>query len=239
MKYKIIIFDIGKTLFDKKYDNITPKSIINVIENLRKQGIKIGVCTMRTIKHCLEVVPTQLDFYICLNGSYIMCDEKVIYKDEILMTMKKSEFLTYGVDTSYYSNHKAQCLAVENGFLCNKKGIASEIYNIVLFNVNGNELHKYKEYHYEYWPTTKVLALQGKNSSKEKGIRRVLDNYGFSEPILYFGDGPNDLDIFKNFKDCICMQDCYPELEKYATFKTGSCREEGILTALKKLKIIP
>ena len=78
MKHELIIFDIGKTLYDK---NLSPRAsdcVLKDIETLRKKGIKVGVCTMRTIQHCKKVVPVELDFFISLNGSYVVCEGEVI-----------------------------------------------------------------------------------------------------------------------------------------------------------------
>ena len=67
MKYELIIFDIGKTLYDKNFSVRASDCVLNDIKALRKKGLKVGVCTMRTIQHCKKVVPVELDFYISLN----------------------------------------------------------------------------------------------------------------------------------------------------------------------------
>ena len=79
MKYKIIIFDIGKTLLDKQVSPQISERTLTDMKALQDKGIKVGVCTMRTIKHCREIIPFELDFYICLNGSHITCDGKVVF----------------------------------------------------------------------------------------------------------------------------------------------------------------
>ncbi len=237
-KYKIIIFDIGKTLFDKNTSKKTSELNLDIIKKLRSKGIKVGVCTMRTIKHCKEVVPTDLDFYISLNGSFILCDNKVIFDNPMELIANRSSFITYDIDKSFYSDEKARIEGIKNGFLIDDKGIANKIYSQVFFNIEKNNLSDFEKYTYEYWPSTKALALQHKESSKTIGIKKVLDHYNFKEPILYFGDGPNDLEIFRTYKDCICMGNCYFELEKYALFKTKEVDDNGIEFALTKLGIL-
>lgn len=238
MKYKIVIFDIGGTLFDKKNSNIVSKSIINDIINLRRKGIKVGVCSMRTIKYCKEVVPTELDFYISLNGSFVICNDNVVVDCIINELPSVTDFLSYSSDIAFYSSTKAKVMADKYGFIAQKKGIAKSIYNLVLFDVKENDLCDYNKYHYEYWPSTKTLMLQNINTSKVNGIAQVLKYYNIEQPILYFGDGPNDLDVFKTYSDCICMGSCYPLIENYALFKTDTCQNDGISKALRKLKII-
>ncbi len=238
MKYKIIIFDIGGTLFDKKTDNKVPEIILTDIQRLKTKNIKVGVCSMRTMTYCREVAPIDFDFYICLNGSLIVCDEQVIFDCPLNGTPNATDYLTYGKETAYYSSTKAKLLANENGFIAQDFGESPITYNFVLFNIEQAELLNYSGYHYEYWSKTKALMLQNKNSSKVIGIAKVLEYYKISKPILYFGDGPNDLEIFQTYSDCVCMGSCYPPLEKYAIFKTETCQNNGISTALRKLRLL-
>lgn len=240
MKYKIIIFDIGKTLLDKNVaPNISPQ-VLSDINALKKQGIKVGVCTMRTFKHCLEIIPIELDFYICLNGSYIICDGKLTFESPLEHFPASLDYLSYGAEYAYCSSEKAWKKALQNGFLVDKYGDVSPVYNCVLFDfdIPKEQVADYTYYNIEYWEGTQTLSLQNADASKNLGIRRVLDYYGLEEPILYFGDGPNDLAIFKQYHDCICMGDCYPELCKYALFQTKSCKNDGVSYALRKIGIL-
>ena len=238
LKYKIVIFDIGKTLLDKSVSNTISDHILDDIKQLRNLGIKVGVCTMRTVKHCKEIIPVDLDFYICLNGSYIWCDNKLIYEQQVDFKNENTDYLSYGIELACYSSEHAKTMAIANGFLIDNIGVAKPVYNVVLFNVEQTQLQQYNEFHYEYWPSTKTIVLQNKETSKVNGIKRVLNYCNLTQPILYFGDGPNDLDIFKTYNDCVCMGDSYPELEKYALFKTDTCANQGVSLALRKLNVI-
>ena len=235
MKYELIIFDIGKTLLDKRVSNMISEQTLADIKALQNKGIRVGVCTMRTIKHCREIIPFELDFYICLNGSHITCDGKTIFDSPLELETSSSEYLTYGADCAFYSCDSAKEKAIANGFLIDKLGVANQVYNLVLFDITKEQLSNYSSFNIEYWETTKTLALQNSNSSKSIGIQKVIDHYKAKEPILYFGDGPNDLPIFEQFHDCICMGDCYPKLIKHALFQTKSCKEDGVSYALRKL----
>lgn len=237
-KYKIIIFDVGKTLFDKSISDKVSDILLSDIVQLRQFGIKVGVCTMRTIQHCKTIMPVNLDFYISLNGSYIVCDDIVIHDDPLQFINYSLDFLTYGKEKTYFSSERAKKKAIENGFLFDDLGIASPTYNAVIFDENEDDLCKYSNWHCEYWANTKTLAIQNKTSSRAQGISKVLDYYGYTQPLLYFGDGPNDLDIFKEYRDCVCMGDCYPALEKYAILKADTCANNGVSFALRKLNIL-
>ncbi len=238
LKYKIVIFDIGKTLFDKSVSNRISDQLLDDIKQLREKKIKVGVCTMRTVKHCKEIIPVDLDFYICLNGSYIWCDNKLIYEQQVDFKNENTDYLSYGSELACYSSECAKTMATANGFLIDNIGVAVPAYNVVLFNIEQTQLPLYDEFHYEYWPSTKTIVLQNKETSKVNGIKRVLNYYNLTQPILYFGDGPNDLDVFKKYDDCVCMGDSYPKLEKFALFKTKTCANQGVSLALIKMSVI-
>mgnify|MGYP005800785839 FL=1 len=239
MKYELIIFDIGKTLYDKNFSARASDCVLHDIEALRKKGIKVGVCTMRTIQHCKKVVPVELDFYISLNGSYIICEGEVIVDKPTLIPLGYIDFLSYGKDFTCYSTEKAKILANVNGFLADRKGVASPAYNAVLFDIPADKLSSYDNYTTEYWANTATLSLQDKNTSRVIGIQEVLRFYNTKLPLLYFGDGPNDSEIFQSYHDCICMGDGYSKLKQYALFQTKTCRNEGVSFALRKLGLLP
>lgn len=238
MKYKIIIFDIGKTLLDKQFSKKISKQTLADIKALQDKGIKVGVCTMRTIKHCREIIPFELDFYICLNGSHVTCDRQLIFDKPIEYTNKPTSYLSCGVEYAFCFTEEAKQKALENGFLVDKCGVADPIYNLVFFDVAKDQVAEFSSYNTEYWERTKTLSLQNQDASKTIGIQKVLDYYNFDEPILYFGDGPNDLPIFQKYRDCVCMGDCYPALKEEALFQTKTCKDDGVSYALRKLGVL-
>ena len=108
MKYELVIFDVGKTLYDKNFSTRASDYVLRDIEALRKKGMKVGVCTMRTVQHCKEVVPVELDFYISLNGSYIICEGKNIVNKPTTVPLKHIDYLSFGENNTYYSTKKAK-----------------------------------------------------------------------------------------------------------------------------------
>jgi HAD superfamily hydrolase (TIGR01484 family) len=238
MKYKIVIFDIGKTLLDKRFSQRISEQTLNDITALKQKGIKIGVCTMRTVQHCREIIPFELDFYISLNGSHIVCDGDVTFDSPLHYQHNNNEYLSYGADFAFYSNEEAKQKALSNGFLIDQCGMADPVYNLVLFDIPKERLVDFSGFNVEYWENTQTIALQNADASKLIGIQRVLDYYKLEDSILYFGDGPNDLPIFQKFNDCVCMGDCYPKLIEHSLFQTKSCVEDGVSHALRKLEIL-
>lgn len=238
MKCELVIFDVGRTLLDKRYSPNISAQMLADIKQLQSNGIKVGVCTMRTVKHCNDIIPFDLDFYICLNGSYIICEGKTIFNSPIDYKASVTDYLAYDESTSYYTTATAKKKAITNGFLVDKIGVANIAHNVVLFDIEETQLSNYSKYNTEYWRDTKTLLLQSIDASKILGVQRVLDFYKIKNEFLYFGDGPNDLPIFKKYHNCICMGDCCLDLIPYALCQTKTCKEEGVSYALKKLGLV-
>ena len=80
-----------------------------------------------------------------------------------------------------------------------------------------------------YWKITKTVSLQSKGCSRVRAIKELIDYLGFKlDQVIYFGDGPNDLEVFKFVSCCIAMGDCYPGLLEYSTYQIDSCKNDGV-----------
>ena len=58
-KVEMVLLDIGKTIYDKEKQIKLSEKVIESIKRLKLKGIKVGVCTMRTYKSCLELIPEK------------------------------------------------------------------------------------------------------------------------------------------------------------------------------------
>ena len=234
-KIKLVVFDVGKTLFDKSSQKEVAPETICALNSLRKQGIKIGVCTMRTFNHIEEILPLKFDFFILNNGAYVMCDGKTILDERIDISVKDKDFLTCDSHEALYSTELAYKLAQKYGFISDRMGVLEKPNNIVIrTDSTWRKLCLSLWYKTYSWKDTKIVSLQKKGTSRIKGIRLILNRYGIKEnEFLYFGDGPNDLDVFKKFKYTIAMGNCYPKFLKYAYSQTKECKDNGVSQFLK------
>ena len=121
---------------------------------------------------------------------------------QILISQKK-DYLTYTPYETFYSSDKAKEKAQKNGFIAENEGSASKFYNLILFDVEKEELKRLKtNFDVYYWPSTKTVSLQSKGCSRVRAIKELIDYLGFElDQVIYFGDGPNDLEVFK-FVSC-------------------------------------
>lgn len=229
-KVKVFIFDIGKTIFDKQTQNKCSKSTIEALNLLKQRGYKVGVCTMRTFSHIRDIIDFDFDFYILNNGSFVVFKDKVLIDAPLDIGITKNDYLTYTPYKTFYSSDKAKEKAQENGFIAENKGVASNFYNLILFDIKKEEVEKLKaNFDTYYWASTKTVSLQKKGCSRISAIKELIDYLGFNlDQVIYFGDGPNDLEVFKFVPYSIAMGDCFPKLLEYAAYQIDTCKNDGV-----------
>ena len=97
-----------------------------------------------------------------------------------------------------------------------------------MFNISYEQYLEYsKKFKCYYWQNNHVINIQNKNTSNLKGLNLVKEYFNLNE-CLYFGDSPNDLEIFQNNKFSILVKNGLPELKKYAYDVCDSCIENGV-----------
>ena len=230
-KIKIFIFDIGKTLFDKSKQKRCSDEIIKALTYLKANNYKIGVCTMRTVNYIKEIIPIDFDFYILNNGAYVEVEKNIIVNIPLSeFKIFDRDYLTYNPFLSMYSTFEAKTNADYNGFIVDAIGIIKNPYNVILFDKTYKDIDALKnKYNVYYWENTKTLSIQNKNTSRILGCKAVLNFYKFKkDECLYFGDGPNDLEVFKELPYGIAMNDCFPLLLKYSYLQIGTCNDNAV-----------
>ena len=206
---KVFIFDIGKTLFDKQVQSKCSQSTIAALNFLKQKGYKVGVCTMRTFNHIRDIIDFNFDFYILNNGSFVMFENNILVDEPMYIEIQKKDYLTYTPYQTFFSSKNAKEKALYNGFIAEKEGRASTFYNLIIFDIEMNELEK--------------------GCSRISAIKKITCYLGLNlSQVIYFGDGPNDLEIFKSLPYSIAMGDCFSELLKYATYQIGTCKNDGV-----------
>ena len=160
----------------------------------------------------------------------MICKNKVLIDAPSNIDIAKKDYLTYTPYETFYSSDKAKEKAQKNGFIAENEGSASKFYNLILFDVEKEELKRLKtNFDVYYWPSTKTVSLQSKGCSRVRAIKELIDYLGFElDQVIYFGDGPNDLEVFKFVSCCIAMGDCYPGLLEYSTYQIDSCQNDDV-----------
>lgn len=263
MKNKIVFFDIDGTLiaFDGE-KSVMPKSTKLAIKKLRANGHLVFISSGRPIRFIIQEFEGMFDGFICGNGTYLIYKGKCIYNRLIDQTtiadlIKSFKKLDLGCSFSgayngYAYNMDNDKIAVMNSFYNSGDSYMIEEWRINevkanmldIFFKDGDHLNKCTEYFGEEL----IFNSHGGHTSadvsfkqwdKSHGVKFLMDylKMDFDDTIA-FGDGKNDISMFKAVKTGIAMGNAVEDLKKIATFVTEDVLNDGIFKALNRLNLI-
>ena len=262
MTPKIIFFDIDETLY-RKATNYLPQSTARAIRALKARGIIPAIATGRTLAALPDKVRALADaegieLFVTINGQYnafrgepIACNPMSLADIERFIAL----FRRHGWDYTFVGAEKMassssnprvnEALAGIGPYIVDPDYYRHQpVYQFLLYidpteettlNDSG-ELGR--EYHAMRWHPFSVDLLHAEGS-KARGIKRVCEALGVPlDETMAFGDGLNDVEMFKTVGYGVAMGDAVPELQALAQYQTGTVEEDGIYTALQHLGII-
>ena len=71
------------------------------------------------------------------------------------------------------------------------------------------------------------LEVMPKAATKAKGALKLKEMVG-AEKLVVFGDGYNDMELFKASDECYAVENAVPELKSIATGIIGNCDEDAV-----------
>lgn len=230
----IYVFDVGNTLIEKPSNRMV-STLKDDLISLQKNGNIIGIATMRNLTMLKELITqVKFDFIIALNGAYVECGNEVLIDEPI----DKNEFnkIIERIDLNQI-NYK---IYTKNSI--HIKNVSDEaIYGLELkncYDLAYDMAKNFPSFIFHVWEKGKTCDIHSINVSKSKGMIAVC-NY-FEIPIqksIAFGDGFNDIDLFKVCGVSVAMETAPDELKDIASFVTNSVHENGVSLALKQLQL--
>lgn len=233
---KACFFDIGNTLICKSRGiGLTP-SLVNDLSSLRRQGIKLGVCSIRSLEMAKESLKGfDFDFYVLFDGAVIYEGKNKIYQNpiEVLPEGYKAAYDDNGV---HATDEDAKLDLEARGFAVTDclppKGM------VYAFAFQKGEAPI--GFETESWEKAEIDVCLNKGVSKESAIRHLQKRHGWSDgEIAVFGDGPNDLGMISAFPRSIAMAGCPEEVGYAASFVTDFSYRNGVGNALSILGLLP
>ncbi len=248
-------FDLDGTLLNE-HSQITPE-ISQAIAQLKERKVIPVIASGRTNSEVTEIMK-QAGIYsmISMNGQHVVFEGKEIYTNLLspeicqrMLTMAQKR----GDALGFYNSEKIR--------LTQQTTLAKQAFNLIhsdvpavdpafyqnnpvnmllLLSTDGDE-----EYHKEFPELTFFrngpysIDIIAKGSSKGQGVKefvKALDLQGI--PTYAFGDGLNDIDLFKACDYRIAMGNARDELKKLATFISLKNTENGIIYALKHYNLL-
>ncbi|MEG0367420.1 MAG: Cof-type HAD-IIB family hydrolase [Coprobacillus sp.] len=260
----MIIFDIDGTLRDEKLG--IPTSTKEAIQQCHNRGIRVGLCTGRTLSMIHnDVLDLSFDMIMSGDGSQIIIDSHTIQDlyfdyDLLLRILSSVDMNKQGIsiETKHqvYMNQQACHILKE----CNQnKGIQSLENEKIIYSNN------IQYFNAQTMPVSKICIWSNHKMEKRTDVQYVQcienDHYYYEmihclagkgqaienvikyleiekEHIICFGDGLNDISMFQACGYSIAMENSVDELKAIADDICPVTYEDGIYKELIKLKII-
>lgn len=109
----------------------------------------------------------------------------------------------------------------------------------ILNEIEEKLIHKYGD-HFEVFRTTpRQIEMGPKGYTKGDTLVRLMKNFGWSkDEVFVFGDGGNDISMFKQTNYSFAMGQALESVKNEAKYITLSNDEDGIYEALMKFNVI-
>lgn len=242
---KLILFDMDGTLIDWHRGIKNPsEKMFEAFKQLQEQGYLVMIASGRTIP--LAAIPLnnyKFDGYIFCDGAHV-----VLNGEDIVDIPLTKEDANRGIDL-------AKELSLEYGILGKDNSYLEEDGTLVPFFIRANHdmtmvdhdkhCKPYKLYIHSNQETKEIvmskldcfkqsveedyyLEFRNRNCSKASGLKAILERTGVkAENTYFFGDGFNDIEIFKMVGHPYVMANANKELYQYGTV-CKSVYEDGV-----------
>lgn len=257
MENKVIFLDIDGTILDEN-KNI-PNGVKEAVHEAKENEHEIVIATGRA-PFMAQNVLEQLNIhsFVCYNGQIVQHEGNIIHKGIIdknelqqltefaqkrnqpMVYMDKYEFVSNipnhdDIFESLSTLKMAMPRTEENFFLNN------DIHQSLIF-CSADEQKEYEQafpnLKFVRWHRVSCDVLP-KGVSKAKGIEIYLNHINKSTAdAIAFGDGLNDVEMLQFVGTGVAMGNSVDELKKHATFVTDHVSENGLVNAMKKLRLI-
>ncbi|WP_392566249.1 Cof-type HAD-IIB family hydrolase [Utexia brackfieldae] len=251
----IVFFDLDGTLLNSQVEVL--KSSIDAINQLHKNNIIPMLSTGRTVCEVESIMQqTGIDSIIAMNGQYVVYQGEKIFSNDIdsaLIERVKLFSAQQNIPLAYYneavmrvSDHS---LSTQHLYDYLKQPIpaidnyihqTSAIQMLLLFCQQGEDIYRaaFPELNF-IRNTPYCVDVFNQGGSKGYGITQLIQTQGFQGiPTYAFGDGLNDIEMFKVVDHPIAMKNSVDPIKALATFITDDNNNDGIAKGLKRANLI-
>jgi len=241
----VFIFDIDGTLIPKSTNCIDIK-LLNLLRDLSTENkvILASARPMKGIKNIVKIPYLPFFDYVSLNGAYSIIDKKEyitnpLRKKEIQFLLK--HFSTYNLwlytkeewfaTTRNTKEYEIEFNAVKfEATPISQFQIEDKVYKVVLIIKSKDDLEVLESLDFNYSSSNyNYIEINSKNVNKASFIKY----YNISKKIICsFGDGENDIPIFKISSLSIAMNNANQKLKSKSNYITTNNYYEGIVEGI-------
>lgn len=255
-KPKIIFIDIDGTIYDKKTHEVS-ESTLKTLKKLRKNNIKLILCTARSKMEATNVLPILSDLVdgVCyLSGGDIEIESfhlktKLSENDTFWLIdfFDKENLLYKYVDMNGTDYLLRPCEKIQQGFIRNYNWIPEckqyereELLQILVFIENDVQAKfAYEKVEEATFVIMKnVIEITGKDCNKKEAILKVCKYFDIEpKSCASIGDGIGDSKMFEVTYG-IAMGNANEKVKHMAKYVTKTIDEEGFTLAMQNHKWI-
>ncbi|MBR2806583.1 MAG: Cof-type HAD-IIB family hydrolase [Oscillospiraceae bacterium] len=258
---KIIFFDIDGTLWD--HNNTIPDSTVRAFRELRKNGHLLFICTGRArgfVNHP-DLLALGFDGIISACGTMIEYRDEIIYLHEIdketaikaVSSIKKHRLrpILEGKENLYmdYEEFRGDWYGekVRRDLGGELPSITGNWGNWHICKISCDTTGSDREACFEELKDDfdfivhgpRVTEMVPKGFNKGTGVRKTCELLGINiEDTVCFGDGVNDLDMFRACRLSICMGSGSDVAKGIASYVTDPLFEDGVYNACRYFNLI-
>lgn len=257
---KALFFDIDGTLIDINTHRI-PESTTQALRQAKSAGNKIFIATGRS--HTIVELPglpkEVVDGYVTLNGAICLADGAPVSLTPIPKEVVR-DFSQVCFDrglTALFITMEGMRVANGNedfvkGFqeYFNLAPIPStdftsmqdqDVYQMTTFFPESEDMElkaRFPQLEFNRWfPTFADITCKGVD--KAMGIEKMSGYFGVDlKDTMAFGDGGNDIPMLRRAGIGVAMGNASDQVKANADFVTADVSDDGIMKALKALKVI-
>lgn len=254
---RIVFFDIDGTVLSHR-TNAIPSSTLQALQRLKEQGIHTAGCTGRHPRELMKLNVSGFvpDSWIYLNGSLCMKDGSIISEKplsddtmhKLYDWLKADPIPVQFMERDYiYDNMVSQRMIEELAAVHTEPDPLEPLERILVHPVDmvipwaeeavREQLRTMLDLREMRWGIASDMVRM--DSGKDAGVRDILEAYGFgSEEAMCFGDGRNDIAMFRACGTSICMDNGCDEAKEAADEVCEDIDEDGVYHTLKRHGLI-
>lgn len=259
MQKKLCFFDIDNTILDHFCGGIVPESTLKALKMLKENGHIVGIASGKGANYIETFIPEfPFDSYVALNGNYVKLNGEVIFQDTVPKDVL-NRFIDYctendfafmvgdidGTKTTFKNDPRIK--AYYDVFHMAYPKMIDDFHNLKdVYQMTIAITEDQEELVLPLFPELTFARMNkyGMNVNpggglKEKGLAKLLELTGYTkDDLVVFGDGLNDIGMFKLASTSVAMGNADPLLKKYASYITDFVSDDGIYKACLKLNLI-
>lgn len=251
---KYCFFDYDGTLRSRTLDAV-PRSALDALERLREAGHFISLATGRLQSDALEVLaPAGIDTMVADGGNSVTIDGRLVSIEG--MPLEATRAFVHRLDEDGWAwavNHENRrtCRTRDERYASMISHLyyvpvvdpdldiddLDPIYKIFIPCKTGDE--QGIDFSGVTWARYSDELVYVEPTDKARGIRKMMGILDAPiEDVIVFGDGTNDIDMFRPEWTNVAMGNAVPQLKERADLVTSDVDDDGIWNACVQLGLI-